>query len=82
MIFATDLESIGKMSVEIRKREEALIKARTYLNSIIDSMPSILIGVDIDLLIIQKTLQWIPLAVIDTISDYCRKIIHRYDFHT
>jgi len=46
-------ESIGKMSEEIRKREDALRKARTYLSNIIDSMPSMLIGITPDLIVTQ-----------------------------
>ncbi len=46
-------DSIGSMSHEIRKREDDLKKARTYLSNIIDSMPSILIGVNPELVITQ-----------------------------
>lgn len=54
--------SFKKMSREIRDREEALQNARTYLINVIDSMPSIIIGIDPEL----KVTQWNRQAELST----------------
>ncbi|MCP4294043.1 MAG: PAS domain S-box protein [Proteobacteria bacterium] len=41
-------DSFEQMAEDICSREEMLIETRTYLSNVIDSMPSIIIGVDLD----------------------------------
>ncbi len=47
-------ESFKLMANDIRRREEDLKKTKTYISNIIDYMPSVLVGVDID----GKVTQW------------------------
>jgi len=46
-------ESIELMAADIENREDALKKTKTYLINILDSMPSMLIGVNTDMVITQ-----------------------------